>query len=306
MNTNVIKIDTISKFHKLKGLKPPENPLISLVDYSLIKHQTNSSKVGWLQNYYTIGLKKNIPGKYRYGQQIFDFDEGLMTFFAPNQILNVEYVKNDLNKKPSGWILLFHPDFIWGTNLFKKINQCEFFNYSLTESLFLSKKEEQIIIDIFKKIENEYQSNIDAFSQNIIVSQIELILNYSKRFYQRQFLTRKKSNHEVLSKLEEILNNYFEDKRYSNQGLPSVKYISETLNLSPNYLSSLLKNLTGLSTQQHIHEKLIEIAKEKLTTTNLTVSEIAYDLGFEHMQSFSKLFKSKTNYSPLKFRASFN
>ncbi|MGY5354527.1 helix-turn-helix domain-containing protein [Wenyingzhuangia sp. IMCC45467] len=302
----IVKLNTIAEFHKVRGLKPPEHPLISLVDYSQIKHLPAYSKVGWLQGYYTIGLKRNIIGKYRYGQKDYDFDEGLMSFFAPNQILNVEYIKSDVDKVPSGWILLIHPDFLWGSILAHKIKQYDFFDYSLTESLFLSEKEENIVLDVFKKIKQEYQSNLDAFSQNIIIAHIELLLNYAERFYERQFITRKKNNHEVLSRLEDLLNHYFKSDAITEKGLPTVQYISEQLNLSPNYLSSLLKNLTGQSTQQHIHTKLIEEAKEKLSTTNLSVSEIAFELGFEHSQSFSKVFKSKTNYSPLKFRASFN
>ncbi len=305
-NIRIQKVETISQFHQLRGLQAPDHPLISLVDYSLIKHTPENSKISWLQNYYTIGLKRNITGKYRYGQKSYDFDNGLMSFFAPNQILHIEYVENEKSKEPSGWLLLIHPDFLLGTSLAGKIKGYEFFNYAINESLFLSAKEEKVILDIFKKIEDEYQSNIDAFSQNIIVSHIELLLNYSQRFYQRQFITRKKNNHEILVRLETLLAELFHTDYTINQGLPSVQYVSEQLNLSPTYLSCLLKNLTGQSTQQLIHEKLIEKAKEKLTSTQLTISEIAFELGFEHSQSFSKLFKLKTNYSPSEFRESCN
>jgi AraC-like DNA-binding protein len=301
-NNKIQKVETISQFHQLRGLQPPYHPLISLVDYSLIRHTPENSKISWLQNYYTIGLKRNISGKYRYGQKSYDFDNGLMSFFAPNQILHIAYVENETNKKPSGWLLLIHPDFLWGTALATKIKKYEFFNYAINESLFLSDKEEKIILDILKKIENEYQSNIDAFSQNIMVSQIELLLNYSQRFYQRQFITRKKSNHEILVRLENLLLELFATETTINSGIPSVQNVSDKLHLSPTYLSSLLKSLTGQSTQQLIHEKLIEKAKEKLTVTNLTIGEIAFELGFEHTQSFSKLFKLKTNYSPSEFR----
>ncbi|MCX2682031.1 helix-turn-helix transcriptional regulator [Galbibacter sp. EGI 63066] len=303
--SNIQKVDTISEYHKLRGLQPPEHPLISLVDYSLIKHSPENSKISWLQKYYTIGLKRNIPGKYRYGQKEYDFDNGLMSFFAPNQILNVEYVENKSSKKPSGWILVIHPDFLWGTSLAGKMKKYEFFSYAINESLFLSEKEEKTILDIFKKIETEYRSNIDDFSQNIIIAQIELLLNYAERFYQRQFITRKKNNHEILDRLEMLLNDYFKTGTALDNGLPSVQHLASQLNLSPGYLSSLTKKLTGQSTQELIHYKLIERAKEKLTTTNLSVSEIAFDLGFEHAQSFNKLFKSKTDYSPLKFREAF-
>jgi len=300
------KVNTISEFHQLRGLQAPEHPLISLVDYGLIKHTPENSKTSWLQNYYTVGLKRNISGKYRYGQQSYDFDNGLMSFFAPNQILKVEYVENTAAPKASGWLLLIHPDFLYGTALAHKIKHYEFFDYSLNESLFLSEKEERIILDIFKRIRQEYQGNMDGFSQNIIVAQIELLLNYAEHFYQRQFITRKKVNHETLDQLEALLKDYFNSEKSSGLGIPSVQYVAGQLNLSPTYLSSLTKKLTGESTQQIIHNKLIEKAKEKLSTTHLTVSEIAYDLGFEHVQSFSKLFKSKTASSPLKFRESFN
>lgn len=305
-NNRIQKVKTIFHFHQLRGLEAPEHPLISLVDYSLIMPTPESSQISWLQNYYTIGLKRNISGKYRYGQKSYDFDNGLMSFFAPNQILHIEYVENETNKKPSGWILLIHPDFIWGTSLATKLKEYEFFNYEINESLFLSDKEEKIILDILKKIENEYQSNIDGFSQTIIVSQIELLLNYSQRFYQRQFITRKKSNHEILARLEKLLIELFHTDATTTNGIPSVQFVSDKLNLSPTYLSSVLKNITGQSTQQLIHEKLIEKAKEKLTTTNLTIGEIAFELGFEHAQSFSKLFKLKTNSSPSEFRESCN
>ncbi|WP_047247381.1 helix-turn-helix domain-containing protein [Maribacter thermophilus] len=305
-NKRIQKVETISQFHQLRGLQPPHHPLISLIDYSLIKHTPENSNISWLQNYFTIGLKRNISGKYRYGQKSYDFDNGLMSFFAPNQILQIEYVENETNKEPSGWLLIFHPDFLWGTSLATKIKEYEFFNYAINESLFLSDKEEKTILDILKKIETEYKTNIDAYSQNIIISQIELLLNYSQRFYQRQFITRKKNNHEILTRLEDLLSELFDTETTMNNGIPSVNFVSDKLNLSPTYLSSLLKNLTGRSTQQLIHDKLIEKAKEKLTTTTLTIGEIAFELGFEHQQSFSKLFKSKTNYSPSKYRASCN
>ena len=179
-------------------------------------------------------------------------------------------------------------------------------NYSVREALFLSKKEEKTIFEILQNIKGEYQANLDQFSQHIIISQLELLLNYSERFYQRQFLTRKKSNHQILDRLENLLEDYFKRDGAFDKGLPTVKYISQNLSLTTDYLSSMLKSLTGQTTQQLIHNKVIEKAKIKLSTTNLSVSEIAYELGFEHSQSFNKLFKSKTNQTPLGFRASFN
>lgn len=300
------RIKTISEFHKIRSLSTPEHPLISLVDYSQIKHSTENNRVTWIQDFYTIGLKRDVCGKFRYGQQEFDFDEGLMSFIAPGQVFSVEVIDGEESTQPSGWLLLVHPDFLWNTSLAKAIKQYDFFGYTVNESLFLSEKEEGVIVGIMQNIQQEYHSNIDKFSQGIIISQIELLLHYADRFYHRQFITRKISNHKTVDKLENLLADYFNSNDLVLNGLPRVQDISDKLNVSPNYLSGLLKTLTGQSTQQHIHNKLIEKAKEKLSTTELSVSEIAYALGFEHPQSFSKLFKNKTQISPLEFRASFN
>ena len=201
---------------------------------------------------------------------------------------------------------MIHPDFLWNTPLAKTIRQYEYFDYAVNEALFLSEKEEATIDALVQNIQQEYHANIDKFSQSIIVSQIETLLNYAERFYHRQFITRKMSSHQVLDRLEEILTAYFSSNDLASKGLPTVQYVSDQLHLSPSYLSNLLKVLTGQSTQQHIHLKLVDLAKEKLSTTSLSISEIAYELGFDYPQSFSKLFKTKTNMSPLAFRASFN
>lgn len=301
---NILTFKTVSQFHKMSGLPKPEHPLVSLVDYGLVEYQTDEKEISWVQQFYTIGLKRNIQGKFRYGQQQYDFDEGLLSFVAPQQIVHLSTEKPEV--KPSGYLLLIHPDFIWNTPLGKHIRNYEFFGYAVNEALFMSEKEEAIIEDIFKNIQREYHGNIDKFSQSIIVSQIELLLNYCERFYQRQFITRKKSSHEIIVRLENVLNKWFNDETLGEKGLPTANQIANELNVSANYLGTLLKTLTGLNTQQHIHEKLIDKAKEQLSTTSLSVSEIAYNLGFGHSQSFSKLFKNKTNLSPLEFRASFN
>ncbi|ABG59255.1 helix-turn-helix domain-containing protein [Cytophaga hutchinsonii] len=296
----LVRFKTISEYHQSKGLPKPEHPLISVVDYSQMKFSSDST----VSEFYSIAIKRGI-GKLMYGQQQYDFDEGIMFFLAPGQILKVTASPDEAAKR-TGWILLIHPDFFWNTPLAKKIKQYEYFDYSVNEALHLSDKEETIVTNVIQNIKQEYHSNIDTFSQNIIISQIETLLNYAERFYQRQFITRKKTNHSILEQLETILNNCFNDTLLSDKGLPTVKYISEQLHVSPNYLSGLLRTLTGKNTQQLIHEKLIEKAKEKLSTTNRSVSEIAFELGFEHSQSFSKLFKTKTNQSPLEFRQSFN
>lgn len=207
---------------------------------------------------------------------------------------------------PTGWLLLIHPDFLWDTSLVKKIKSYDFFQYAVNEALFLSDKEEKVIVEILLKIKQEYQSNIDKFSQELIIAQIELLLIYAERFYERQFITRKKSNHEILVRFEKVLSHCFESGNLLENGIPTVTTIADQLNISPNYLGSLLRLHTGQNTKQHIQSKIVEYAKECLSTTNDSISEIAYELGFEHPQSFSKLFKQKTNQTPVQFRASFN
>jgi len=296
--------NTISEFHKICGLPKPEHPMVSLVDYGLIEYQIVEKEISWVQNFYSIGLKRDMQGKFRYGQQQYDFDEGLLSFVAPGQLVHISIEKQKI--QPSGFLLCIHPDFIWRTSLAKNIKQYDFFGYAVNEALFLAEKEEEIMIGLFKNIQKEYHANIDKYSQKIVIAQIELLLNYCERFYQRQFITRKKSNHLILEKLEEVLSNYFNNNLMMERGLPTAQYIAGELSVSPNYLGSLLKSLTGQTTQQHIHNKLIERAKEQLSTTELSISEIAYELGFEHPQSFTKLFKSKTRQSPIEFRQSFN
>lgn len=302
---HLFQFNSIAEFHKMSGLPKPEHPLVSLVEYGSVNYQTDEAEISWMQNFYSVGLKRNIQGKFKYGQQQYDFDEGLMTFVAPKQVVSITIDKNQV-EKPTGLLLFIHPDFLWNTHLAKSISKYDFFGYNVNEALFMSEKEEEVIADIMKNIQREYHSSIDKFTQNIIIAQIDQLLGYCERFYQRQFITRAKTNHQILGKVESILDNYFNDERLLEKGSPTAQYLAEQLHLSPNYLGTLLKSLTGHSTQTHIHEKLIEKAKEKLSTTNLSVSEIAYDLGFEHSQSFSKLFKSKTKLSPLEFRASFN
>jgi AraC family transcriptional activator of pobA len=295
------RIKSVTEIHRLMGLSNPHHPLISIIDLSGLKSKPGMNAV--IFDLYAISMKRGCD-KLHYGQQKYDFDEGLMAFLSPGQILRGE--ENGVPSNLEGWMLFIHPDFLWNTPLAKKIRQYEYFEYSTNEALFLSDKEETIINGLVKNIQDEYHSNIDKYSQDIIISHLDTLLNYAERFYQRQFLTRKKSNHQILDRLERLLSDYFKGDDLVIKGLPTVRFISDALNVSSSYLRSLLKTLTGQSTQQHIHNKLIEKAKEKLTTTSLSVSEIAYELGFEHPQSFSKLFKTKTNVSPLDFRLSFN
>lgn len=304
-NTSPHRFKTIWEFHQFRRLAKPEHPLISLINVGSVKHVHSNEPMSLVFDFYCIALKRNFNAKIKYGHQEYDFDEGLMAFMSPGQVFSIELEKGS-SLKQSGWMLFIHPDFLWNTPLSKTIKQYEYFNYSVNEALFLSEKEETTIVGIMQSIEQEYHANIDKFSQDLIITQLELLLTYADRFYNRQFITRKITNHRILDRLEESLTVYFNNDDLIAQGLPTVQFISKTLNLSPSYLSGLLKVLTGQSTQQHIHDKLIEKAKEKLSTTSLSIGEIAYELGFEHSQSFSKLFKSKTNMSPLEFRHAFN
>lgn len=296
---------TISQYHKLMGLPKPEHPLISLINLADITQGPPESSFGLVFDFYSISLKRFSDIKYKYGQQSNDFDEGILFFMSPNQVMRVD-IENAETAKMEGWILYVHPDFLYGTSLAKDIKKYEFFDYAANEALLLSHKEEEIVSDILRSIQREYHSTIDNFSQDVIIRQLDLLLTYSDRYYHRQFLTRKADNHEIANRLEEILKDYFRSDKLATNGIPSVQYVSEKLNISISYLSRLLKLLTGQSTQQHIQNYLMEVAKEKLSTTDLSVGEIAYQLGFEYSQSFSKFFKSKSGVSPLEFRQPFN
>ena len=303
------RFHTISDFLKYRHLPKPEHPLICVFKVESAERLLLNEPKSWLYDFYAIALKRvsnSDKVQVKYGQQSYDFNEGIMTFVAPAQVLSLSMDDEVKTIKQSGWMLLVHPDFLWNTPLGQTIKQYDFWDYSVHEALFLSEKEERTLISTLQIIQQESRSNIDKFTKNIIISHLETLLNYADRFYHRQFITREKANHQVLEKLEKLLSDYFNSDDLISKGLPTVSYIAQSLNLSPKYLSSMLKVLTGQNTQQHIHEKLIEKAKEKLSTTALSVSEIAYGLGFEHIQSFSKLFKAKTQMSPIEFRASFN
>ncbi|GAB3223637.1 helix-turn-helix domain-containing protein [Spirosoma arcticum] len=295
------KFDSLSDFHRMFGLPKPLHPMISLIDINDIRIQGDELSDSFILEFYKISYKITTCGRAKYGQNQYDFGEGGLVFTAPNQLFETP---DDTVR--SGTILLIHPDFLLTYPLAKKIKQYGFFSYAANEALHLSDKEKMTILSIFTIIDDELQSRIDDFSQDVIISQVELLLNYSNRFYKRQFITRKAVNSDLLQQLEDLLADYFSDQRTVLQGIPTVHFLAENLNVSPSYLSDMLRSLTGQNTQQHIHNKLIERAKEKLSTTELSVSEIAYALGFEHSQSFSKLFKSKTNLTPVAFRQSFN
>ncbi|WP_293907873.1 helix-turn-helix domain-containing protein [Sphingobacterium sp. UBA5670] len=300
-------INSISEFHRQLSLPAPLHPLVSVIDVSGIKPEESKIWEQFCVNFYSISLKKDVTAKVKYGQQYYDFDKGTMNFIAPKQIqsLTISEIRKMNIECGKGYMLMFHPDFLYTHPLAAKIKNYNFFSYALNEALHLSEQEEKDIVEIFLKIEKEYQ-HIDKHTQDIILSQIDMLLQYSNRFYERQFFTRKAVNNELLTQMEHLLEAYFDQEETLNKGLPTVEHLAESLNLSPRYLSDLLRSITGKNTQQHIHDKLIEKAKEKLAATTLSVSEIAYQLGFEHPQSFNKLFKKKTDVSPLAFRQSFN
>jgi AraC-like DNA-binding protein len=303
MKSSPHKFETLTDIHRAFGLSKPLHPLITLINGAVDVNAKRPSGPHVL-TFYKISYKAKLSGKMKYGQDYYDFDEGGLLFAAPNQVVG-GYDGGDV-RDCSLFTLLIHPDFLLNYPLAKKIKQYGFFSYSANEALHLSDKEKETIISIFKIIEEELISRIDDFSQDVIISQIELLLNYANRFYKRQFITRKVVSNDLLQKLEGILDEYFNNETSLTRGIPTVHYLSEKLNISPSYLSDMLRSLTGQNAQQHIHTKLIQKAKEKLSTTALSVSEVAYELGFEYPQSFSKLFKTKTKLSPLEFRKSFN
>lgn len=301
-----LKFSSLSEAHRVFGLPKPRHPLISLINNTKFNIQINQPSGSHVLNFYKISYKPKRTGKLKYGQGYYDFDEGGLLFAAPNQIIGDRNLEGDDTGTCSLYTLLIHPDFLWNHALAKKIKQYGFFSYSTNEALHLSEEEKRIIISIFEMIESELNSRIDDFSQDVVISQVELLLNYANRFYKRQFITRKAASNDLLLKLEEILDQYFEKEEPTSRGIPTVQNLADQLNISPSYLSDMLRVLTGKNAQQHIHDKLIEKAKEMLSTTRLSVSEVAYALGFEHSQSFSKLFRIKTKLSPLEFRQSFN
>ena len=296
-------INSILQFHRLLSLQDPLHPMIS-VD---IRFQKDSVLEKFSADFYSISLKRDVKAKLKYGQNQYDFDKGVLSFTAPKRIQNLDLsdVDSENNGAGTGFALLFHPDFLGKHSVATTIKNYGFFSYSSSEALHLSEKEEQNILEIFLKIEQEYQ-HIDKHTQEIIVAQIDLLLSYCNRFYERQFITRKPVNNDILIKMENLLNDYFNNEKSLKQGIPTVDYFASQLNLSPHYLSDMLRSLTGQSTQHHIQNQLIDKAKEYLSTTELSVAEIAYHLGFEYPQSFNKLFKKKTEMSPLEFRKSFN
>ncbi|GAA5088425.1 helix-turn-helix domain-containing protein [Chryseobacterium ginsengisoli] len=296
-----LKFSSISELHQILGVQKPLHPLISLVDNTKMEVDKCYLDRTFTLGFYKISYKFSDNGKMGYGQGYYDFNEGGMMFTAPNQILFT-----DSEAEYKGYTMFIHPEFLRNYPLAKNIKKYGFFSYDTNEALHLSEKEKTLIVGLLDNINDELHTTIDEISQDVIISYIEVLLNYSNRFYKRQFITRKAVNSDFLSKMEDVLDNYFNKQETLTKGLPTVEFLASELNLSTHYLSDMLRNLTGQNAQQHIHEKLIEKAKEYLTTTNFSVSEVAYQLGFEHSQSFNKLFKKKTNTTPLSYKLSFN
>lgn len=297
---NIIKINSVVALHNFLNLPSPLNPLITIIDHAKTNTTNQSQNQKLVLEFYNISIKRSFKGQLKYGKNYYDFDEGTMSFIAPNQVIAID---KEEDKNNDGWSLLFHPDLIRQYPLGKAIKNYGFFNYDINEALHLSDEEEKTIEIIVRNIQNEINSRLDKFSQDVIVSNLELILSYCNRFYSRQFLTRKMATNDLLTNFEFVLENYF--SKNAEILLPTVDKLAKELNVSPAYLSDMLRNLTGQNTQQQIHNKLIEKAKDILTTTELSVSEIAFQLGFDYPQSFSKLFKNKTNLTPIQYRKTY-
>lgn len=295
------RFNSISELHAALGFPKPMHPLISLVNYADIQTPAQELPSALVMNFYKISYKANLTGKIKYGQNYYDFNEGGLSFTLPNQLISSVEDEQDY----SGYTLLIHPDFIRNYPLAVKIKTFGFFAYSVAEALHLSDKEKQLIFSVFDHIREELNGTVDDFSQEVMIAHLDVLLTYSNRFYKRQFITRKAVSNDLLIQMEERLEEYFQSGKTWERGLPTVEYLANQLHLSPRYLSDMLRSVSGQNAQQHIHSKLIEKAKEYLTSSQLSVSEIAYELGFEHSQSFSKLFKKKTNLTPIEFKQSF-
>lgn len=302
MKSEIIRLDSIPELHQMLGLEDPAHPLISLMDATEKSIDLTPLPDCYTLSFYKISFITHLSGKFKYGQTYYDFDEGSLLFTAPDQLVGGMAEKNADNK---GYSLVFQPAFLEGSPLAGQIRKYGFFSYTVNEALHLSEKEKATMLSVFNIIKEELNSPTDEFSRQLIISQIELLFNYTKRFYKRQFFTRQSVDNTLLQDLENLLDQSFFKENLVREGIPSVQYVADRLNYTPNYLSDMLRSLTGLNAQQHIHQKLIERAKELLSGTEMSVSEIAYHLGFKHSQSFTRLFTAKAKCSPVEFRASF-
>lgn len=295
-----LQIHSISQLHQMLGYDKPKHPLITIIDYSKLKGNPDHFNVKIVTDFYIISLKSPAPKSLQYGRQYYDFDEGTMMFMSPNQVFSVGEFNDTVQYK--GWGLYFHPDLILNSSLGKRIKEFTFFSYAVNEALHISEDEKNTLSQIVDNLIKEYTGNIDRYSHDLIINAIEQLLNYSQRFYGRQFITRKKQNSDLLTNFEQLVLDYFKSEATLNLGLPSVEYFSKKLNLSAGYLTDLLKKETGKTTKEFIQLQIVELAKDRLLNSNDTVSEIAYSLGFEYPQYFNRLFKSKTGKTPLEYR----
>lgn len=299
----IFRIKTITELTTLLKGEKPRHPLVTFIDFGNQDIEKSTEKVKMVSDFYSIYLKGNTCKNLKYGRETYDFEEGTVVCISANQVYEVD-PNDDLNEPATGWGLFFHPDLILGTSLGSLIKNYTYFSYQSNEALHLSDREKRIINEIVDKIDYELYQNIDKHTNQLIVSNIELLLNYLLRFYDRQFITRTKNNQGVLIQLENYLDEYFNSNEIALNGIPSVKKCAEKLHLSPNYLSDLLKKETGKNTQEHIQLKLITTSKNLLLSTNKSISEIAYSFGYSSPQYFSKVFKKHTNLSPTEYRIS--
>jgi len=305
MKQEIIHIASIHEVHQFLGLGKPKHPLISVFKFGREQGKSINENFKYTLDLYQISIKGNCAYTIsKYGRSSYDFQECSMVFTSPNQVL--EFNKAYQTEDDDCWTLVFHSDLIRKSELGRKIDDFSFFNYASNEALHLSEEERNTVTEISHKIVNEYSNNIDTHSQTLMISNLELLLNYCVRFYDRQFYTRTNLNKDILSKFEEVLKAYYKSGKQMASGLPSVQYCAEKMNISPRYLSDLLRKETGKNTQEHIHNFIIERAKTLLLDASKSSSEIAYDLGFEYPQYFSKLFKKSTSMSPIEYRQQFD
>lgn len=298
MKNIVYRVETITALHEIAGLEKPKHPLFTIIDYSKVNVAGAPEEGSFICSFYTVNFKKYC--EFEYGRKPFDHQDGTLHCTAPEQVITFNR-KKEANSS-EGWGLYFHPDLIRNSNLAKKINAYSFFSYQENEAVHLSEQEKQTLLSILKQMQSEYNTNIDQYSHELIISNIELLLNYCKRFYGRQFLTRTNDNKDLIIRFEDYITNYFNSDKLATLGIPSVKSCAEAMNLSPNYFSDLLKSETGKNAQEHIHYFLLEKAKNLLLEPDKRIDEIAYELGFAYPQNFSKLFKKKLGISPLDYR----
>lgn len=297
----LIQFKSIADLARRLGLPKPLHLLAGLIDYNDVRVPLADAGSRFSLDFYKISFKTSFKGQVKYGQGHYDFEEGGMAFLAPHQIVTM----SEEAEVYEGYSFFFHPDLIKGYPLGQNILKYGFFGYGVSEALCLSDDEKQLVSALFKAIASELNNDTDQFSRDVLVSQIELLLNYSNRFYHRQFITRRSLYNDLIRRMNLYLTQRIGHGDSSAHGLPTVQELANYLSVTPRYLTDLLRSLTGLSAQQHIHDQLIESAKHTLSHSMLTVAEIAYGLGFEHPQSFSKLFRQKTAMSPIQFRKSF-